>query len=572
MKRFLKGLFPVTLAIVIVISIGWYLLEYDPGFTRDVVLQQARQMEENGNRSAAVWLYNFAYDYLGGSDEIAMELAQKFKSYGNYSKAESTLRSAIADGGSVELYMALSTTYVEQGKLRDAVLMFENLSEEMKAALEPLRPEEPVASVESGSYREYLTVDIQAPGCELFVSTDMDYPSGSTDQYAGPITLETGGTVIYAISVGENGLVSPLAVFQYVISDVVEEVTFSDPSFEATVRAQLELGEEDLIFSDLLWTVTELSLPSEVASTKDLKWFRNLETLTVEGAVLDDPQSLSGLAYLKTLHVTGSTVNSEMMQAIGTLTRLESLTLSNCSISSVAAISSLTKLTWLDLSGNAVRDISVLSGMSSLLHLNLRSNALINLEGLTGLSRLEHLDVSYNSLASAAPLAVLESLTYLDLSSNALRSLEGLESLSNLQKLIATYNQLLEIDPLAQCQELTYLDVSHNTLLSIEVVASLTALEELYFGYNEISKLPAFSSNCALRIISGERNLLYSLKNLSGLKKLTHIYMDYNEGISSISSLTKCPSLKEVYVYGTKVRSASALTEKGVLVVYSPAT
>lgn len=572
MKRFLKGIFPVLLAAVILFSIGWYLLEYDPDFTTEILLQQARNLEENGNEDAAIFLYNFAYDYFGGSDEIALELAEHFKQYGNYSKAEATLRDAIADGGSVELYIALSQTYVEQGKLRDAVLMLDNLSEDMKAQLAPYRPQTPAASLEPGSYKHYLPVDIITNAKALYVTTDRDYPSSITDAYTGPIVLGLGETVIFAVSVGENGLVSPLTVFQYVVSDVVEEITFQDTGFDQAIRQQLSLGTSQLIYSDLLWTVTELTLPAEVASITDLKWFPNLESLTIEGATVDDPQALSALSALTSLSVTGAAVDADTLAAIGTLTNLQTLTLSNCSISSIERIAGLTKLTRLDLSGNAIRNISALMGMTELTYLDLGSNALIDLDGLNSLLKLEYLDVSYNSLVTTGPLSGMTALEDLNISSNALRELAGIDTLTNLQTLTATHNQLVDIEALAQCSLLQSLDVSHNTLLSIDVAATLTNLETLNFGFNEVSVLPTFSSDCGLRIINGEHNLLSSLKSLSGLQNLTHVYMDYNQDISSVSTLTKCPNLQEVYVYGTKVTTVSELTNLGVLVVYSPAT
>ena len=107
MKRFLRILVPILLAVCILLSIGWYLLKYDSTFTRDVLLRQARKMEESGRHSMSVWLYNLAYNYSEQDDAVAIELAEQFKAIGNYTKAEYTLAKAIEDGGSVELYIAL---------------------------------------------------------------------------------------------------------------------------------------------------------------------------------------------------------------------------------------------------------------------------------------------------------------------------------------------------------------------------------------------------------------------------------------------------------------------------------
>lgn len=570
MKKFIKRIFPVLLSALILFSIGWYLLEYDPAFTRDILLSQARSLEENGNHNAAVWLYNLAYEHFGSSDEVAIELANKFIEMGNYSKAEYTLRKAIEDGGNVALYMALSNTYVQQGKLRDAVLMLENVSGDMKQKLEALRPVAPAANYPSGTYSQYLSLELIAEGCAVFVADDNDYPSSLTDAYTGPIRLTSGETTLFAVSVGENGLVSSLSVYNYIIHDVVEAVTFADAGFDAALRRQMGYNPFRVIYSNELWAVTELTLDAAVGSCADLKWLPNLQKLTVVGGVLDDPAALAGCSALQQLNVNGTTVTTEMLESIATLPELKVLALEECGISSIAPLAELTSLTSLDLSNNAIRDISALAGLTGLTSLDLGSNALISLMGLEKLSALTSLDVSYNSIVSTAPLAAMTSLEVLNVTSNALRSLDSIGNLVQLKSLYASHNELLDLDPLTNCLALTHLDVSHNTLLNINAVSALTALEELDFSYNEVNQLPTFATDYALRVINGSYNQIASLKKLAGLVNLTHIYMDYNEEINSVNALTACPALKEVYVYGTKVRSVSALTKLGILVIYSP--
>ena len=570
MSRIIKRIFPLLLTLVILTSIGWYLFEYDPAFTRDILLQHARRLEEKGDHSAAVKLYNFAYEHTGGSDEVAIELAEKFKEIGNYSKAEYTLRKAIADGGTVELYMALSRTYVEQGKLRDAVLMLENASPQMQEQLKALRPKAPVASVLSGSYREYLTLELQSDGNKIYVSYDRDYPSARTDAYTGPISLDIGETTLFALSVSENGLVSPLAVYNYIIYDVVEVVTFVDKTFEQTVRTILGYGPSRVIYSDALWAVEEMTLPGNLQTCQDLKWMTNLKKLRIEGGILDDASALSACTKLEQLQIIGSSISSDLLKIIGTLENLKVLELTENGISSIDPLSNLKKLEHINLSNNAIRDISPLVGLNNLQSLNLSSNALISLEGLEALTNLKVLDVSFNSIVTTAPLSSMVTLEQLNVSSNSLRALDGIEYLTQLQILKAAYNELVDIELLSHCQALTYLDVSHNTLLDITICAQLPMLEELDFSYNEVSALPDFKKECALKVIHGEYNKISSLKKLGGLKSLTHIYMNYNTEISAISSLANCPSLLEVYVYGTRVTKVSDLTDKGILVVYSP--
>ncbi len=571
MKKFFKRIFPVLLTALILASTGWYLLEYDPAFTRDFLINQARRLEDNGNYSTAVWLYNLAYDYFGGTDTVAIELAEKFKDIGNYTKAEYTLRKAIADGGNEALYMALSKTYVEQGKLRDAVLMLENVSGEMKQKLEALRPAPPVASLPSGSYRQYLSVALSSPGNTVYVADDSDYPSGLTDIYTAPIQIPAGETTLFAVSVGANGLVSPLVVYNYIIFDVVEVVTFTDAGFEAALRDQLGFEPDRVIYSNDLWAVMELTLDENVGSCTDLKWLPDLQRLTVQGAVLDDVSALASCKNLLQLSVSGCNVSGDVMEAIGSLRKLNQLSITECGISSIGPLADLTGLTKLDLRSNAIRDISALAGLTGLTQLNLSGNALIDLQSLAQLPALQSLDVSFNSIVSTAPLGSIASLEELNISSNGLRAMEGIGALARLKKLYASHNELLDLDVLAGCVSLTHLDVSHNTLLNVDIAAALSALEELDFSYNEVTLLPAFATDSPLRVIDGSHNSIASLKRLSKLQALTHVYMEYNKDISVITHLTTCPALVEVNVYGTAVRSVSVLTSRGVKVVYSPA-
>jgi len=114
MKKFLKILLPIGLAVLVIASLIWYLFVYDRDFTRDTLLTIARYSESQGDHATATWFYNIAYAQSGNDDSVAIELAQQYKNSGNYTKAEYTLANAIKDGGGIELYIALCKTYVEQ--------------------------------------------------------------------------------------------------------------------------------------------------------------------------------------------------------------------------------------------------------------------------------------------------------------------------------------------------------------------------------------------------------------------------------------------------------------------------
>lgn len=571
MKKLIKVLVAILLVILITASIGWYVLEYDPGFTRDVLLQQAHRFENQGRNSIAVWLYNLAYHQADENDGVAIELAQYYKSIGNYSKAEYTLTQAIEDGGGVELYVALCQTFVEQDKLRDAVLMLDKVSNpEIKAQLDALRPAAPAANYASGHYSQYISLTFAGESSQIFAVFNGDYPSTKTDLISAPVNLSRGETTIHAVAIGDNGLVSPMAEYHYVIGNVVEQVTFADSSFETVLRELLNVEAGSALLSDQLWAITEFEIPAAAVTCQDLLWLPNLTKLTIHNCAFSDLEFVGNLTQLKNLTITDSVLSTKDLLVIAALPKLESLTLSGCYLSSIDNLAQATNLTYLDLSCNSIRDISSLTGMTKLTYLDLSENALIRLDDLTGLTELKTLDVSYNSLLSTAPVAALVNLTHLDVSANGLFKLEGIGELTELTWFAASYNNLIDVDLLEPCTQLNTLIVSHNTILNLWVVEKLAALEYLDFSYNSVSSLPKFSADSPLQIINGGYNLLSSLDNLAVLQKLEYIYMDYNTGIKKIDKLLGCASLKMVNVYGSGVKKVSALTSKGIVVNYSP--
>ena len=569
MKKALKMIIPILLALLVIGSVVWYLLVYDPAFTRDMILHQARRQEEKGNHSAAAWFYNLAYEQSSGNEDVSIELAEQFKSIGNYTKAEFTLSNAIANGPSAKLYTALCKTYVEQDKLLDAVNMLENVTDPaIKAELDALRPASPTATPEPGFYTQYIQVALEAQSGTLYYNTEGEYPTLESDPYSTPITLPAGETTIYALAVGDNGLVSPLTVFGYTVGGVVEPVAFADAAVEAQVRAMLNVGSETVIYTNELWEITSFEMPSDAQSYEDLKYMTFLTELTVHNGTAS-LTALSGLSSLEKLDLTGSSVTSEDMEAIGSLSGLKTLILENCSLSTIAGLENVTGLQFLNLNKNTVRNISVLSGMTGLQELRMSNNALVDLSALSALNSLAVLDVSYNSITSLSPISACSALTTLDVSYNSLTSLDGVNRLSNLAELNASNNQISDISVLSSSSALRKLNVANNNVADITCLSPLVDLAELDFSYNAVSALPSWPTDCALININGSYNQLTSIDALKDFWHLNHVYMDYNL-LTSVDALADCPALVQVDVYGNQISDVKALTEHGIVVNYNP--
>jgi len=569
MNRALKRILPILLAIVILLSCAWYLFVYDRGFTRDLLLNHARFFEERGKHDIAAWFYSSAYSQTDENENVAIELSEHFKSIGNYTKAEITLTDAIADGGSAELYIALCKTYVEQNKLLDAVTMLDNVSDPaIKAQLDALRPKLPVNNTEPGFYSQYITVTLSDYEGTLYATTDGTYPSTDNAPSNGEFTLVGGENRIFALVLGDNGLVSPLAIYGYTVGGVVEEVTLKDGAIDAAVRKKLGVSADAKLQSDQLWKITSLKL-SDVENYDDLAYLTGLEVLNIQGGTGDSLESLRNLSYLHQLILTDCLVTTDDLQVIGALPSLTKLTLNGCSLSSIENLGTASKLTSLNLSNNAIRDLSPLSFMSNLTELNLSHNALDSLNALSSLSSLKVLDVSYNALSSVAPLSSCASLNKLYVGNNSLENLSGLEGIKGLATLSAPFNSITDVTALKTMNSITTLDISSNKLTDISCLSSLTKLQELNFSRNQVKKLPEWDPDCALVTIDGSYNKLGSITTLAGYKNLNEVLMDYNN-LYYVNSLANCPKLIKVSVYGNEIDDVSELTKKDIIVNYNP--
>ena len=570
MKKAIRILVPVLLAALIVFSLGWYLFSYDRDFTRDVLLNQARFQDLHGNSRLSSWFYNLAYNFSDKDEDVAIELANQYKADGNYTKAEYTLSNAINGDASVELYIALCKTYVEQDKLLDAVSMLANIADpNMKAQLDAMRPSAPEADYTPGFYAQYISVSLSSSSGTLYCTTDGEFPSIADDPCTEPITLATGETNISAISVADNGLVSPVSILGYTVGGVIEPAVFSDPAMESYIRQLLELDEDYTIYTNDLWGITDFTLPETVESLDDLHLMPYLLSLTIADHQLDDLEALTELTRLEKLDLSGSRFPSTSLSVLASVPTLRDLTLSDCGLSTVADLQGIQGLTRLDLGNNTIRNLEPLSGITSLTELYLQHNAVVGLEALTTLSDLEKLDVSFNSITTLAPLADCRKLSWLEAETNAIESVQGLEQLTVLEYLSLDYNKLTDISLLAACTELTELRVSNNSLTELSALSSMGKLDLLDFSHNSVESLPEWKDGCTLRVIDGSYNSLTSIDSLALLSEITYIYMDYNS-ISDVSALADCYCLVQLNVYGNDVKDVSLLTEHNIIVNYDP--
>ena len=571
MKKLIHFLVPLLMIVLVIASIGWYLFVYDRAFTRDLLLQQARDNDLKGNTSLSSWFYNLAYGFSGQDENVAIELANQYKASGNYTKAEVTLSKAIRDGATKELYIALCKTYVEQDKILDAVSMLANIpNASIKAELEAMRPAAPQADYPSGYYSQYISVTLSSSeGTTLYYTTDGDYPSIADEPYSAPIELPLGESQVYAVSVADNGLVSPVTILGYTIGGVIEPVIFMDASMEQAIRAALGYDQSHVLYTNDLWQITELEVPSDAMTLEDLIYLTYLENLTVNGRNMSNLQDFAGLNHLKKLDLSGCHFPADSLKTIASLPHLKELNLSNCSLSTLSGLENAESLENLDISNNTIRNLEPLSSMSALSELYLQHNAVTNLTVVGELPELTVLDVSYNALTSIAPLTGNVRLTKLNAANNQIGDVSAAASLPMLAELNLDYNGLTDISGLSGCASLKTLTVSNNQLSGIDALSGMCTLERLDFSYNSVSSLPDFGANSAMQVIDGSYNALESIDSIAKMADISYVYMDYNK-LTSVDALADCFHLVQVNVYGNEIPDVTALTEHDILVNYDP--
>lgn len=570
MNHSLKKLLPIFLVLLILASLVWYGFVYDRDFTRDMLLQQARHQSTNGNPKVASWFYDLAYEHSGQDENVAIELANQFKAEGNYTKAEYTLSNAIADGGTAELYIALCKTYVEQDKLLDAVNMLDNIADPaIKAEIEAIRPSAPASDPVPGFYSQYIPVTLTGNSDTIYYTKTGEYPSTADDAYTGPFTLGNGETMVMAVGVNQNGLVSPRSIFGYTVGGVIEEVHFEDKTIEAAVRKLISREDEDPLFTNELWPITSFTVPAEATHCEDLTKLVYLNSLVIEGQTFDSLRFLSAMTDLTELSMIGCRFQNSDLSIIAAMPNLKRLTLDDCSLSTVSGLETAQTLTYLNLSNNTIRNLEPLAYLMKLQEIDLQHNALTSLTSLSGLTELQKLNVSYNSLTSVAPIATCTKLIRLEATNNAIASLSGIDNLPKLEYLSVNHNDLTDISAVSSRTTLKELHIANNEIGDITSLYALPVLEVLDFSYNAVTELPAFSGDSHLRIIDGSHNAVTSLDNLKNQMYLTHVYMDYNK-LKSVTALENCYKLVLVNVYGNEIDDVKALTEHDIIVNWDP--
>lgn len=569
MKRFFTILLCLLLLAALLAGAAWYFLSYNLDWTQGFLKDRAASYAASERYDRAIQIYTWAEKLVPMDQDTDVRLAECYRASGNYTKAEYTLSNAIFQGADADVYEALCRVYVEQDKLLDAVAMLDQIADAgIKAQLDAIRPQAPTALLEPGFYNQYMDVDFEYQGGTLCVSLDRNYPSVN-HPFTEPVTLNLGETTATALVVGDNGLVSPLAIFGYTIAGVVEPVTLADPMLDAAVREILSRGSASTLTTADLWSITELDVTPEITDLSQMGYFTGLSKLTLQGREDVDLSFLSKMPYLTALDLENTLVNPEQLSIIGGLSQLEELNLSGCQLSTLTGLEPLTNLKTVKLSMNSISNLSPIGGSLGIKTLIANNNAISTAAPISGLTGLETLDLSNNLLRDLRTLSACVSLKSLDVSFNNLTTLGGINTLTNLEHFAAASNSLETAEGIGACTALRELDLNNNHLTEMEEISTLGKVEVLDVSYNDIVTIPDFPNDAALSVFNGCHNFFENVSGLADLEHLNYVYLDYNN-VSDINVLSGCEALVQVNIFRTNVTDISQLEDMDIIISYNP--
>ena len=260
-----------------------------------------------------------------------------------------------------------------------------------------------------------------------------------------------------------------------IVSPTGTVVVFADPVIEAAVRDILEKPDGNITESELL-KITILGdagetggafgdISGEITTLSDLKWLKNLTSLTLGDCGI---KSLNGVEELK---------------------HLEVLRLRRNHISDLEPLRNLVQLKELDLSENPIYDTSALCNLVSIESLGLGDCIKIDLSPVSGMVKLKKLYAPFSNIADISMLGDKTDLEYLQLFHNSISDISSLKELTKLNYLVLSLNNISNIDALDGLPNLEYVSINDNPVPEERLAAFFAPKEQDFFTQEYLQRL-----------------------------------------------------------------------------------
>jgi len=180
------------------------------------------------------------------------------------------------------------------------------------------------------------------------------------------------------------------------------QVTFSDTSLEAAVRAAIGQASGELLTVDVEFLTSLDASGRGITALDGIEYLKGVEELFLENNQIADLSLLARLKILEKLRVDHNQITR--IDSLAGLTGLTELELHHNQISDVSPLASLTGLRRLRLDENQIVDVSALVGLTELTQLNLQNNQISDISPLMALTALSDLWLGTNPLNDEAVL------------------------------------------------------------------------------------------------------------------------------------------------------------------------
>ena len=200
-------------------------------------------------------------------------------------------------------------------------------------------------------------------------------------------------------------------------------------------------------------------------------------TVTVAGKAVDpDTDSFD---------LSGRTLTEQDAAEIATLTKLTTLSLTNCGVSDLRFLAGLSQLRTLYLPDNKINDLTPISGLGQLKTLYLDRNPLTDLTPLTALPALTTLSIKGVTIAGYVLSDLTQAMPNCRIFSDSVVeearpvSLGGAAFTEDVEVLDLSGKGITDITRLSSCLQLRELDLSGNPLGSLATLSGLPKLAKL---------------------------------------------------------------------------------------------
>ena len=363
-------------------------------------------------------------------------------------------------------------------------------------------------------------------------------------------------------------LVKNLVEMDFDPNEVQTPIQFSDPALEKAIRKAMGIPEGEIttnMAKDLRELYADLNTGSgdEIYTLDDLKYFIQLENLSVKGQPVSDIAPLERLKKLKMLNLEDT--NVEDINVLTGLENLEILNLRNTPVKDLTPIAGLGHLFGLHLSGTQAQDFSPVKSLFPNLgkyDFPLVGNGMVQ---FTDAVLEERMRQAMGRSEGGITQEEANGITALDLSQDwrsegSVKSLAGLQWFTGLETLSIGGNRGLRyLSPLSSLPTLQTLDFSWCDVKDTSPLKNLVSLRTLVFGWgNRVENLDALQSLVNLEAIDAKDAGIMDVYGLANLPKLFEVQLCDNE-ITDVTPFATLPSLRVLLLKDNPITDFSSL-------------